>query len=411
MRLPYCPNCREPLPQDPLPWLCQRPIRKEHATQHSKAEQDKLRLLNPAKAGVSDSYLMVEDDLCDYLNEGGSQTCAGRCKQPRIPGYFLEMCPNPSCGQDLPDLPEGLDVEPGTVTISGVSGAGKTTYIVALREWWSAYLPDLRLTPMSVMGRKVEQIFQSFRHTLLEDRKRLAGTAKGGLISFSWLFMPSFDQDGKSLLLTLPDVSGERLGDAAGLRRNRHYDNSRGIILLLDGDRIAVAHGLADPVSIRAESNADGSTPSPRRHQDHMDVINAMVVDLVRRCGKTQMANIKLAVCVNKIDKLCELDERWMHLAAHHQPDHSQGFDFYACEARSNVIRTILSSHPETRGICSTLYNNFGDNVMYFAIATLGSDMEPIEWSPYAVGDPFLWILYQAGIIGNPPTAPEYGGY
>jgi len=381
MSLPYCPNCRFPFKSPPTGWICLQSLPNGKLVDPNgggiDAEATKFF------SGDSDEIpYHDEPDLCNAFTPEGTVCCNPKCGVEKEPGLYDTACPN--CLQPLPQI---RDIDPRTITVTGPSGAGKTHYIVALAEWWKGHLPYYGLTAVPAMADGIHSAFRGFHRRITRKESVLGATPSGKTISFSWQILPSDPAKGNGLLMTLPDVSGERVLKPSFLKANRYYHFTSGVVFLLDGDRIIYDD---DPTTIPDDDLRDPV--------DHYDVATAMVSDFESRLSFEEMAHIPIAVCVNKIDKLRKHDSRWEDLTGKYIPNHSGHFDEGTCAERSLAIREVLWSNPDTTPLITLLEGKF-DNVMFFTIATLGSDREEVEFMPVAVEDPFLYLMWHLDLV------------
>ena len=379
----FCPTCRKFLSSEEVYWSCWRLLPDDLPVAgpdvHSAARES---------FDDDDGVFQKESAGCYTLNERGKNTCSNPvCGLPRVAEESRDACRY--CKSELPNFLQGL--EPKTLTVTGPSGAGKSHYIIALHEWWTYFLGDLGLGHFSAMGRNNEIIFDKMRHAVVDLKQPLPQTRKGDKISFSWQIMPPASYNQSGLLITLPDVSGERLYDARALNENRHYWYAGGIIFLMDADRLGGA------------AYTHGSKVRPAA--DHMRVANAMIQDFRSRMPGGEWTEIPIAVCVNKVDTLLTRDPEWDQIINRIIPEHVGGFDLASCDARSSRIRSLLWQAPASKPVVNLIDNNFVQ-VRYFGIATLGGSAEPggtqpLDLNPISVEDPFLWLLYARGYINN----------
>lgn len=383
MPLPYCPNCRSDIDETNLGWICWQTTKRPAAiAAPTPMGADKYQT-----GTVAEYRGEKEGVLCEQYNDPGTEQCVA-CHSPKRRHELA--CP--ICRMEVPRV---NDMAAHSITITGPSGAGKTHYIVALYEWWRIHLPALGPVVRPVMGRRLTQRFESLRRRVVERNSTLEHNAPGEIISFFWQIRAS-DDGRPGILFTLPDVAGERTLNRWALAENRHYHFSTGVIAILDGERIAVAHQLA----------VKGKVRDPN---DHLELIEAMLADFDGRLTPQERATLPIAICINKVDVLIRLDPRWDDLMAQHEPRHEGYFDYWRCEERSRAIEALLLSKPRTKAIVDLVRRNF-IHVMFFAMAAIGSEAEAteggtgsIEFAPIAVGDPFLWLLWHLGIVATEP--------
>ncbi|MBL9133095.1 MAG: hypothetical protein JNG86_17930 [Verrucomicrobiaceae bacterium] len=380
----FCPNCRRFLIPSEIFWSCWQPLTEDQLRSRKTDDEDSKAWDMTSQEGDDDDGFQWELKCCYTLNNNQAKECSS-CGKNRATEESRNACQY--CGSELPAFLEGLD--PSTITVTGPSGAGKSHYIVALHEWWSTYLGDIGLSHFSAMGHRTEAAFEKMRSMVVDHKKVLPATVKNRMISFSWQILPPAAFNKPGILITLPDVSGERLYDVRALNENRHYRHAGGIIFLLDADRFG--YGASSGTRVRPAA-------------DHMRVANAMIQDMRSRLSQQEWTDIPIAVCVNKVDTLLG-DPHWDNIINRIIPQHEGGFDLAACNARSHAIRETLWQSPASRPIVNLMDNNFVQ-VKYFGVATLGGMADSgkdVDLSPISVEDPFLWLLYARGYISAKP--------
>ncbi len=378
MPLPYCPNCRHDLPEVIESWIC---LHSRETGQNVDGSADDLGGFQFTDDGSGDdSPFQSEDEICGKFNPGGDS--CNTCGKPKRKGTAEVVCPK--CSMELPNVGE---TECRTMTVTGPSGAGKSHYIIALHTWWSQHLKDFELVAVPAMGSRLKKAFKQFQNHVLRNKKKLNATEGGKMISFSWN-IKSKDGARPGILVTLPDVSGERLLTSRYLIANRHYHHAAGVIFLVDADRIIFSDNSGDDV---------GSTKRGDP-ADHFEVAEAMISDFERRLAPEVIRNTPIAICVNKLDKLRSYDARWEEIARNYTPTHDGYFDIQTCHARSEHIREVLFDDPDLSNALGLLEASF-DNVMYFVMATIGSESETLKLMPVAVEDPFLYQLWHLNYV------------
>jgi|GEM_PF-5937249 len=384
LKIPYCPNCRCPITEKSVGWRCWKPKKTDDDGFADLSELNAGKAMEPETGKFFDEEeekdlelpYQNETSLCRHVNQWSEDTCGG-CKEARSRGEFRYFCLYKGCESEIPDL---RNVEAKTLTITGPSGAGKTTYTIALYEWWRENLADFGLTRIPAMAELLQKAFKRQRDQLIIKKQKLLPTPEKKMISYSWQLTGMVEGRSKGILVTLPDASGERLTKPEHLAGNRYYHSTSGIIFLLDADRM----------------DGDG-----RSSEEHMDVALTMVDDLRRRLGEEETAKIPLAVCVNKIDKLrTGTDPRWAEILRNYLPDHNRRFDVEKCVERSNAIWDILAGAGDVGNVVSLFEETFR-NIMFFPVATLGSEVigEEIKWRPIGVEDPFLFLMFHLKFV------------
>lgn len=379
MPLTYCPNCRFDLPDVIECWNCLESVPIDEAAEHEDTDLGG----GDFAGGNEEIPYQSELTICRTFNKSG--TVCSKCGKPQKKGHYEIACPNRNCRMELPRI---ANFDPRTVTVTGPSGSGKSHYIVALDYWWAQHLNRFRLVAVPAMGNRIRKAFKSFTSEVLRNKRRLGATLERKMISFSWHVKPT-DGSRQGILFTLPDVSGERLMDSDALLANRYYHHTSGIIFLVDGDRI-----------IQADNPSAVASGPERNPADHFEVANAMIIDLERRHqdNLAEVRNIPVAICVNKLDKLKVHDPRWDDIAHSYTPFHDGFFDIQNCAERSELIRNMLYTDPDLSPALGLLEASF-DHIMFFIIATIGSDSEVVKLMPVAVEDPFLFHLWHLNYI------------
>ena len=380
--LPYCPNCRTPLQASKVGWICWNTIAKNvRIPTAGSAQQDADDVFSSAPQ-ADQRHANHEADLCEEYNPAGVTIC-NKCKKQK--DRFLMGCP--SCFEELQDI---RNVNPKSIVITGPSNAGKTHYIVALYQWWVANLDTYDLKIRDSMGFKTLKEFKR-RLANVMGQKKLEANITGEMLSFSWVIRPTSDPTRLGILCSLPDISGERLTDPRYLAANHHYDFTAGIILILDGDRIAVAQKLM---------RADDKRPA----QDNFAVVDAMVRDFELRFGTKfdeEMKKIPIAICINKVDNLQTRHPGWDSIMVDYVPEHNGGLDISTVDERSKRIEELLAEKPGTKPLLSLL-RSFPVK-MFFAMAAIGNEPEGdhLTFEPLSVEDPFLWLIWKLQMFNN----------
>ena len=378
MSIPYCPSCRAALPEKVESWICLESVDAE--TPEAQEDSDLGAIYTE---GDDNDQIPYQDELhiCNTFNKSG--TSCSVCNKPQQRGLFELACPNPKCRMELPNI---ANCDSRTITVTGPSGSGKSHYIIALNYWWTQHLNRFRLVPVPAMGERVNKAFKNFTNQVLRKKRMLSATMEGGMISFSWHIKP-MDGSRSGILFSLPDVGGGRLLSARFLLANRYYHYSSGVIFLIDADRM-----------IQTDNPGAVTGSRDRNPADHFEVANAMITDFERRLDPVEVRNTPIAICVNKLDRLRYHDPRWDQIARDYTPFHDGYFDIHTCSERSDQIRNLLHADPDLSQALGLLEATF-DHVMYFVIATIGSDTEEVKLMPLAVEDPFLYQLWHLNYI------------
>jgi hypothetical protein len=385
--LPYCPNCRELIPANGFAWICYRHkvrVKPQQPPPGPTTQKSRLDAAYPDAPPTQTETFMGDavGELCKHFNDAQGKTCSSEAcgHGPRDLQHSCPACP--SCRLALPYHP---NLYGRTITVTGPRAAGKTHYIVALNAWWENLMSRFDLQAMKVMKPEVEKAFDELSEAIRDKGVPATATIRGRVFSYAWQIARQGSALAPALLCTMPDVAGEDLLKYELLLTNQHYRFASGIVVLLDGDRLARALGLLE------YQFAPG---------DHLKLIQAMTRYLQQQHGE-DARQIPVAVCINKVDSLAALDPEWEQLVGNYNPRHDGEFDSTTCGKRSEAIEEILKGHPETEGIYWSVRNAF-DNVMFFAVATMGSDGKEAagRFRPLYVEDPFLWLMSCMGMVG-----------
>jgi hypothetical protein len=355
---------------------------------HPKADEPKqggiivddvASFFSPLESGSASSSDEIpyqsDEELCYAYNDGENcKSCGGK----REKGRFEDACPK--CRMEIPRM-RG-DFSGRSFTVSGPSGAGKTHYLVAINEWARSHLGHYHLSMSPAMADRLRRGFDVLRNRVLKNKETVMNTPAQQNISFSWRISKA-NPNGTSMLLTLPDASGERLLNYHHLLANRYYHHTCGIILLIDAGRFT--------------DSGDGRDP-----EDHVKLVHAMIEFLAEHLTPEEMKRLPIAVCVNKSDLLTDdAGGEWAKIAEEpdYMPVHQNGFDHDVCNARSEAIRGLLWHNPNMPEVITSLEQEF-EHLMYFLIATIGSaDEKELQFMPNSVEDPFLYLLWESSFV------------
>jgi hypothetical protein len=398
----YCLNCDELLDGVDLGWRCHRisrPIMAQSSLSRAELERDERvhrrggdssdasLALGEARA-LQPPGLQARPDraMCDHYNKPDVTLCGG-CEEPRDEGEARPACP--FCQQEIPPMEK---LQRQRIIIAGPGLAGKSHYIVALETMWRTVLGSFYLSPNSMMSAERKKNFDALKKWVLHNRNALLTNTPGQFATYSWCIRRM--SNGEGLLFSFNDRAGEDLGKFDVVRGNRHFNHAGGIILVLDGERIALEQGLI--------SGELGDRDPEDNYQAVMTMISAL--DHHRcRAGQSQFS-IPLAVCINKMDILesAQDGEGWKAIFRDHKPNHLGGFDWETIEERSLALWKLLVGETRvlsTRGLANELTLNF-ETVVFFPMSTIGSQKrENFDFKPVGVEDPFLWLLHVLKMI------------
>lgn len=380
MYFTICPTCGHPLEEGVEPaWVCLHKYTAKASSDVDHSGTD--RNYGETEKVSGERFTIHNQPICNAFNSSEKTEC-GKCKNPKTEKKFRLACPNPQCQKPFPIT--GPIEASGRLTVAGPAGSGKTTYIVALSEWWRKNLVHFGYRATQVMVPEVKEEFNGLRNTLTRNRKPPKVNQTGVRNHFSWLISSFHDRNLPGFLCTLPDSSGEDQYSVDALLSTDLFLDTRGVILIVDGQRILSPH--------LGEEHLANRDP-----EDQVRVIEAMTQWF--HFHEIDCETVPIAVCVNKIDQLGSLG--FDEITKNTIPDHLHlgGFDIANCNRRSDLVEQKLLEDGETAQIVAEVRGSF-EHVMFFAMSTQeAGDEDELIWSPTSVEDPFLWIMYRHNLI------------
>jgi len=309
------------------------------------------------------------------------------------------VCPH--CHNDLPSQFGTTDSH--TIALIGAKDAGKSHFIAVLvHELTNRVGYSLNAALNALDDQTTRRYKEDFRRYIYDDRVVIPGTraarAQGSVrypliyrFSIERKIMSAFNRLSASCLVFF-DTAGEDLNSSDVMATETKYiANSDALIFLLDPLQIpAVRHQLGSSVSV------------PAVNTDPQEIIGR-VTRLIRESrglGPNERIHTPVALVFSKIDAIRPLVEPGSPI--HRASAHNGAFDLLDAEHLNDSMRAYVSAWIGP-GFDVTLRHEF-DNFRYFGVSALGSSPDqdgnlPIGVSPFRVEDPFLWLLYEMGVI------------
>jgi hypothetical protein len=196
----------------------------------------------------------------------------------------------------------------------------------------------------------------------------------------------------RALNISFFDSAGEDMTSLTTMSiQNRYITMADGIVFLLDPLQIPY---------IRQQLPAANMPPADRKASP--EYIVGRLRDLFEREHKlrpTQKVKVPIAFTLSKMDTLFHLLEPGSEF--HHPGQHYGYLDFDDVQSvhteTANYLKTWIN-----RNFCNVIHDNFAC-YNYFGVSSLGEQPDASNRltavSPLRVEDPFLWILYQLGLV------------
>ncbi|MBV9227943.1 MAG: hypothetical protein JOZ18_01425 [Chloroflexi bacterium] len=196
----------------------------------------------------------------------------------------------------------------------------------------------------------------------------------------------------RALNISFFDSAGEDMTSLTTMSiQNRYITQADGIVFLLDPLQIPY---------IRQQLPAANMPPADRKASP--EYIVGRLRDLFEREHKLrpmQKVKVPIAFTLSKMDTLFHLLEPGSEF--HHPGQHYGYLDFDDVQSvhteAANYLRTWINAN-----FCNVIHDNFAC-YNYFGVSSLGEQPDTSNRltavSPLRVEDPFLWILYQLGLV------------
>ena len=378
----YCPFCFEYVRAYEIEFFCD----------HCNKEMGK-RVPSPLeKLGVASSPRRMLHEEC------------GQYSTDRI-------CPH--CKNHLPvAIDELSDL---TIAIIGAKESGKSHYIALLIHRIKQLHQEFGWTLTALDDATITRYRERFYYPLFKSHTTIPATRSGHAdneVTRPLLYSLRLGKNGKfkRVMLAFFDTAGEDLDQEQhkmGLI-NRYIFNASGIICLLDPLQLSKVRGeLIDRI---------GKAALPEVNTDTGTILNR-VVNLIRN-GRTAQGrsvssskkiNIPLAVAFSKIDTVAIPDEDATDIlmpesyVLFQEDRHRGSFNLGEFQNTNSLMRDwILAADDQTCDIVQQC-DEF-ENRSFFGFSALGCNPQETQTlshdpRPIRVEDPFIWILYQNGLI------------
>lgn len=368
------------------------------------------RVLDPADPRHQ-AYLEVHDGSMDgkyrYLvfdSDGFAMSVKQTGSTKRCDRRVCPHCHNP--------LPQGYGKFPvKSITVIGITGAGKTVYLSKLIKDIQKYVSKVGLS--AFVGSKSTRIF-------LSSNRVKAGEPLPGSTPSDRFLQPLFydltQTQGNGQVRTdtfvLYDVAGENCVDSEKISRfGRFIDHADGIFLLIDPIQFEIIQGFVG-------SNEDQDTPTAvleaiHRHVKHGQAAEKVDIPMAVCISKSDMEEVQDALGEELSDALMEevrsiKDEKGRALPV---------FDAASFNVIAEQLQRFISSQEQP--LEQMLYNNYSCYT-YFAFSSLGCAVEDnVPKGPILarrIEEPLFWLFNRFGyigenepIIGMPVPCPRCG--
>jgi hypothetical protein len=309
------------------------------------------------------------------------------------------ICPH--CHMDLPHTTGQL--RNLIFAVIGAKDTGKSHYIAVLIDQIKKHVgPNLDILLEPLNDETIVRYREDFHRPLFEGRRIIRGTISAltdRRVQVPLVF--SLTRRGKDLLgrpaitgvvtLVFFDTAGEDLDSRDTMATvNKYIYRADGIILLLDPLQL-----------LRVRDRLDSTIKLPAMSAETGTILERST-ELIRR-GRELPANamisMPLAVAFSKFDALEPLIDPQLQI--HAGSRHDRGFDVADFDAVRAEMETLLAEWDglEIQQKVSTHYRRFA----FFGLTALGcnpgDDERVARILPRRVEDPFLWLLFQHGLI------------
>lgn len=377
-----CPYCFEPFKLRDAPFRCSSP------PQRCAPEQDSVR------ASVWEDNAPLGRVLPADAKSGRERVC-GNCNQRTR----KRICPH--CHMDLPHTTGAY--RNLIFAVIGAKESGKSHYIAVLVDQIKKHLgPSLELLLEPLNDETIKRYREVFYSPIFTDKVQIRGTQSALVdrrVQMPLVF--SLVRTGKNLFggraikgvvtLVFFDTAGEDLNDRDIMATvNKYIYRADGILLLLD------------PLQLpRVRDRLGSGRQLPQVNTETASIVERTteLIRAGRELSLTTMIPTPLAVAFSKFDALEPLIDSQLQLNS--PSNHASGFDVADFEAVSAEMEALLAEwdSKDLRFKVGTHYKRFG----FFGLSALGCSPDASgkipRVLPRRVEDPFLWLLYQHGLV------------
>ena len=284
------------------------------------------------------------------------------------------------------------------IAIIGGRATGKTHYIASLITRLQQETGKYFDFTVRILGDTTQERWERDFYTPLFVQKTVLQPNQPAeidpVVKTPLIFRFTFDNGTtrRALNLSFFDTAGEDMTSLTTLSvQNRYITHADGIIFLLDPLQIP---------AIRPQVTA--ATLPPTDTKAAPEYLVGRVRDLFERefhLRATQKINIPIAFSLSKVDTLFSLFEPGSEL--HHPGNHPGIIDLDDVQSVHTEVAAYLAAWM-TPNFCRMIDDSFA-HYHYFGVSSLGEQPDAqnrlLNVSPLRVEDPFLWILYQFGLV------------
>jgi hypothetical protein len=290
-------------------------------------------------------------------------------------------------------------IDQRVIAIIGGRATGKTHYIASLLVSLQHHIGRQFGISIRMLGDTTQERWErDFYVPLFVNKKVLQPNRPAETdpeIKSPLLFRLTFNGEGevrRALNISFFDTAGEDMNSLTTMSlQNRYITHSDGIVFLLDPLQIP---------GIRKQLHDINMPPSDQRASP--EYIVGRLRDLFEKEQKlrpTQPVKVPIAFTLSKVDTLFSLLEPDSEF--HHPGRHCGYLDLDDVHSVHTEVTHYLKSWINPN-FTSTIHNSFA-HYNYFGVSSLGKQPDAnnslASVSPLRVEDPFLWILYQLGLV------------
>jgi GTPase SAR1 family protein len=388
-----CLFCFQDFPAQNLHFRCKNPNCRGNQATSGAAELDttfaEYRKLPPSPMGHS------------FLSGGGGlfgrSASSAKCNLCSQESYY-PLCPK--CHFELPH--DITQIEQHIIAIIGGRGTGKSHYIAALVNSLQREVGANFKIAVQMIGDETRKRWKDGYYTSLYEQNRElnqtdSATVAGSKVKEPMIFRLTFMEEGskknkRAINLVCFDTAGEDMaaGDIMD-QQTLYISHAVGLVFLLDPLQMR---------AVRAKGGLDQWTLQKNQITSDPEEIIGRLCELFSK--KKQLVKdqvpIHVAFALSKIDALYPLMEP--DSALHHSGHHFGELNLGDVLTVDSELKDLLADWISP-GFCTTITSRFASS-RYFGVSALGATPAPdgsIKPNSLRVEDPFLWILYQLGMI------------
>ena len=377
-----CPRCFHAFLAYKLQFRCVIPTctGKEKDTIHAEAggygDTVMGRVLSPHGRGIRPGAPReAVCDVCGYIS-----------RTPLCPHCHFEL------SHDVGQIDQRI------IAIIGGRATGKTHYIASLITRLQHEVGRNFDLAVRLLGDHTQERWERDFYTPLFVHKRVLQPNRPAevdpQVKTPLIFRLTFNNGRykRALNLSFFDSAGEDMTSLSTMSlQNRYILHAHGIIFLLDPLQIP---------SMRQEL-AKASLP-PLDPKASPEYIVGRLRDLFEReynLRATQKVKVPVAFALSKVDTLFALVDPGSEL--HHPGGHAGYLDVDDVQSVHTEIANYLATWISPN-FCNIIHDNFA-HYRFFGVSSLGEQPDAenrlAHVSPLRIEDPFLWILFQLGLV------------